>query len=340
MKTIISKPSTTSYEKAGELIREGKLVAFPTETVYGIGANAMDSQAVKSIFKVKGRPVDNPLIVHICEKGDVFKYAKNISEDANILMDKFWPGPLTIVLEKKELVPDTITAGLGTVAIRMPENEVALNIIRHAGVPVAAPSANISGKPSPTNAAHVIEDLDGKVDMIIDGGCCDIGLESTVIDLTSDTPTILRPGKITKKILSEYVSINDYNADEVAGVPKSPGMKYRHYSPSAKIILYSGNKNKIIEKINQDVQEYFFKGQRVGAIIEKEYYDAVKCRYKYDIGSCENEDEVAKNLFKILRQLDEDNIEVAFITSLSDRHIGSATMNRLLKASSQVIEIN
>ncbi len=335
METKVLKASENSIKKAAKMLREGEVVGIPTETVYGLGANALDVCAVRKIFEAKGRPMDNPLIIHIADKKDISKYAKNLPKTLDNIIDNFWPGPLTIVLEKTDLVPKEITGGLETVAIRMPENQVALDIIRQAGVPVAAPSANVSGKPSPTKAEHVKEDMDGKIYLIIDGGDCEVGVESTVIDLSTDKPAILRPGKITKEMLAPYVKIESVVENvEKSCTPKAPGMKYRHYAPKAKLLVYEGVKKDVINEINKDIKANAFKGIKLGVIIESEHKNSIDCENVYDIGSELDEDEVAKNLFATLRKLDEDEVDLAFITVFESRHIGKATMNRLLKAAS------
>ncbi len=335
METKVLKASKNSIKEAAKRLRAGEVVGIPTETVYGLGANALDVNAVRKIFKAKGRPMDNPLIIHIADKKDIKKYTKNAPASLDKIMDVFWPGPLTIVLEKTDLVPKEITGGLDTVAVRMPANDVALDIIREARLPIAAPSANVSGKPSPTKAVHVKSDMDGKIGLIIDGGDCEVGVESTVLDLSADKAAILRPGKITKEMLSPYVEIKSVVENvENSATPKAPGMKYRHYAPKAKIVVYQGRKKEIVDEINKDIKANTFKGIKLGVIIESEYKDNIDCENVYDIGSELDEDEVAKNLFSTLRKLDEDGVELAFIPVFESRHIGKATMNRLLKAAS------
>ncbi len=339
METKVLKASENSIKEAARLLREGEVVGIPTETVYGLGANALDVSAVKKIFEAKGRPMDNPLIIHIADKKDIYKYAKNVPMILDTLLDEFWAGPLTIVLEKTDLVPKEITGGLDTVAIRMPDNKVALEIIKEAGVPIAAPSANVSGKPSPTKAEHVKLDMDGKIGLIIDDGSCEVGVESTVLDLSSNKVAILRPGKITKEMLAPYIRIDSVVENvEKSATPKAPGMKYRHYAPKAKIIVYEGEKKELIKQINKDIEDNNFKVIKLGVIIESEYKNEINCDNVYDIGSELDEDEVAKNLFATLRKLDEDGIELAFVPVFESKNIGKATMNRLLKAASYNIK--
>ncbi len=338
MKTNIKKANQNSIKEAAALLNAGEVIGIPTETVYGLGANALDILAVRRIFEIKGRPMDNPLIVHIGKREDVFKYAHVTARDEDI-MDAFWPGPLTLVLKKKDVIPAEITAGLDTVAIRMPENPTARAIINEAGLAVAAPSANISGKPSPTRAEHVKADLDGKIALIVDGGAAEVGLESTVLDLSSDKPVILRPGKVTASDLARWgVVENDAKYVSEKEAPKSPGMKYKHYAPNAQIVVYKGEREKIIAEINQDIEEYLFNSSRLGVIIDGEGELDRSDVHIYKIGSLEDEESVAKNLFAVLRQLDEDGIDVALVPEFRAQGIGKATMNRLLKAANYNIK--
>ena len=263
METIVAditcnpKEDEKIYEKAGEILRAGGLVAFPTETVYGLGADALDEAASAKIYAAKGRPSDNPLIVHIADMDAVYKLASEVPEAAVKLADKFWPGPLTMILKKSDIVPESITGGLGTVAIRMPSHKVAAELIRSSGVYIAAPSANTSGKPSPTLASHVIKDLSGKIDMIIDGGSVGIGLESTIVDMSEDIPVILRPGYITKEMLENVVGEVKVDPAIVGEAPKkniiakAPGMKYRHYAPKGQMTIVEGDIDNVVAKINE-----------------------------------------------------------------------------------------
>ena len=245
--------------EAADIINKGGVVVFPTETVYGIGADALNDEAVDKIFKAKGRPQDNPLIVHIADFDELYDLAETVPESAKKLAEKYWPGPLTMILYKKNILSDKITANLDTAAIRLPVNKIALALIRESKKPIAAPSANTSGKPSPTEASHVIEDLMGKVDMIIDGGSTDIGLESSVVDMTGEIPVILRPGGITQENIIDVLGECEYDPAIIKSnekiVPKSPGQKYRHYSPRAKVILYKGDMEKVVRRINEDYEK-------------------------------------------------------------------------------------
>lgn len=326
----------TQIEAAAKILKEGGLVAFPTETVYGIGANALNEEAVLKIYEAKGRPSDNPLIIHIAHKKDVFLYAREVSPLAELLMDTFWPGPLTLIFYKTELIAPFITGGLGTVAIRLPSNEIARTIIQKSGCPIAAPSANRSGKPSPTRAKHVIEDLNGRVDMIVDGGKAQIGLESTVLDVTGEFPIVLRPGSITKEMLEGVVGqvlLDEalMKVDEKT-VPRAPGMKYKHYAPKGQLIVVEGQDCKALNWINRQVIEKDCMGHKVAVIATKEDQEAYHCQNIMVIGSRDNQDEIASNLFKILRQMDEEKIDFIYTRAFSEEDIGMATMNRLMKA--------
>ncbi|WP_297500781.1 L-threonylcarbamoyladenylate synthase [Thermococcus sp.] len=310
-------------------ILEGKLVAFPTETVYGLGANALNVSAVRRIFEAKGRPTDNPLIIHIADFSDLKRLAREIPREAKLLAERFWPGPLTIVLPKAEDVPDVTTGGLDTVAVRMPSHPIALALIR-ASTPIAAPSANISGKPSPTLAEHVVDDFYGKIEVIIDGGETNVGVESTVVDLTSDKPVLLRPGGLPleeiEKVVGE-VEIHPAVMGKTVGIARSPGMKYRHYSPNAQVIVVEGERERVRRKIAQLVGEYRSKGYRVG-VMATEKYEANEFFY---LGK--SEEEVARNLFKALRALDKRGVDIIIAEGVEERGLGLAVMNRLRKAS-------
>ncbi len=313
---------------AARLILEGKLVAFPTETVYGLGADALNENAVRRIFEAKGRPADNPLIVHIADFKDLEKLAREIPEEARLLAEKFWPGPLTLVLPKREEVPAVTTGGLDTVAVRMPAHPIALALIR-ASTPIAAPSANISGKPSPTLAEHVVDDFYGKIEAIIDGGETKIGVESTVIDLSSERPTLLRPGGLPleeiERVIGE-VEIHPAVRGKLVDVAKSPGMKYKHYSPNAQVIVVEGKRDNVRRKINELIAEYRGRGLRVGVMATEEY----EADEFFHLGRTEGE--VARNLFKALRELDKRGVDVIIAEGVEERGLGFAVMNRLRKA--------
>lgn len=323
-----------AIKEAADLLKNGGLVAFPTETVYGIGANALDGDAVKKIYVAKGRPSDNPLITHIGDPKDLSQYVTEVSKTAQALIDAFWPGPLTLIFKKQPIILDATSGGLNTVAIRMPNNPIFLSIIKEAGIPIAAPSANISGKPSPTNGSHVIEDLKGKVDMIIDGGSVEIGLESTVLDVSGNKPVILRPGSVTKEMIEAVVGevTLDPHLKEASHAPKSPGMKYKHYAPKGHLTVFKGEESLVIKAINDQVSKMVLAGHTVGVIAVREHLEQFDCRHVLDIGSQSDEQEIASNLFKCLREMDTLEVDYIYTRAFSEAEIGVATMNRLMKA--------
>lgn len=343
-KIVKVDPDNIDYniiKEASEIINRGGVVVFPTETVYGIGADALNDKAVDKIFKAKGRPQDNPLIVHIANYEELYYLVSDIPENARLLADKFWPGPLTMILNKKDILSDKITAGLKTAAIRLPVNKIALALIKESKKPIAAPSANTSGKPSPTEARHVIEDLMGKVDMIIDGGSTDIGLESTVIDMTCEVPMILRPGGVTKEDIISVLGSCDYDpaiikSDEKI-IPKSPGQKYRHYSPKAKVILYKGSIENIIEKINIDYEKFNSEGLKVGIMSTVQTNIYYKEKTKISVGDRTKLLSISSNLFRVLRDFDHMGVDLILAEAFDEEGLGKAIMNRLGKASSQTI---
>lgn len=338
IKTIISSIDKDNIDiieikKHADLLKEGKTVIFPTETVYGLGANALDEDAVKKIYEAKGRPSDNPLIVHIFDENEVDNLAEDISEKAKILMNRFWPGPLTMIFKKKDIVPQRTSGGLDTVAIRMPSHKIAREIIRQSGVPIAAPSANISGRPSPTKGEHVCEEMNGRVSGIVVGGDCNFGLESTVIDMTMEVPMILRPGSITKEQLEDAIGevLVDPSLENKEDVlkAKAPGMKYTHYSPNGEVYIVKGEENKVIDKINCLIKENKDKNIKSGVLCLS------KNKYKYTgevIELGDTLDEVASNLFNSLIEMDKRNIDVIYTESFSNYGVGRAIMNRLMKS--------
>lgn len=347
MKTAIVKiekgeDSPDLIRRAGQIIRAGGLVAFPTETVYGLGGDALNPDSSRKIYAAKGRPSDNPLIIHICRIEDLEVIAEEIPEAAARLAEAFWPGPLTMVLRKSNRVPLETTGGLSTVAVRMPGHECALAFIREAGGFVAAPSANLSGRPSPTQARYVIEDMDGRVDMILDGGQVGIGLESTIIDLSCEPPTLLRPGYITLDMLQAVIGKVEQDGAMMRGdsaePPKAPGMKYRHYSPKGDLTIISGQQEKVTARINQLSQRMREKGERVGIIgtdSSVAFYngDSIK-----SAGDRADQEAVAGCLYRILREFDDEGITVIYSESFSSSGLGQAIMNRLLKAAGYHIE--
>lgn len=323
-------------KEAASIINKGGVVAFPTETVYGLGANAFDEEAVEKIFKAKGRPQDNPLIVHVANK-NIDNLVKDIPEVARELISKFWPGPLTIILKKKDIIPYRTSANLDTVGIRMPANDIALKIIELSNTPIAAPSANISGRPSPTDVERCIEDLSGRIDYIIGGEQSNVGVESTIVDCTVNPPVVLRPGGITLEMLHQVCK--DIEIDKaIMGKPredlkpKAPGMKYRHYAPKAKLKIIKGNKEKTIEKINEIVQNYIDNKKKVVILATEELIKFFKDGEIISLGSEDNLEEVARNLFESLRACDDIGADYILCQAFEEKGVGLAIMNRLNKA--------
>lgn len=341
MKTIITAPgdvdSADMYAQAADILKRGGLVAFPTETVYGLGGDALNPEASGRIYAAKGRPSDNPLIVHIADTDSVYELAESVDESTKRLMEAFWPGPLTIILNKKPCVPDTTTGGLNTVAIRMPSHPVAMRLIRESGVFIAAPSANLSGRPSPTTAQHVVQDMDGRIDMIVDGGAVGIGIESTIVDMTGDRPTILRPGYVTPEMIRDI--IGDVTIDPaIAGMdtalrPKAPGMKYTHYAPKGKLTIVEGERGAAAAKIRGLVSEKMAQGYRTAVLCDTENVSLYGgCENVYDAGSKKNEITVSAGLYSLLRTCDDIGAEYIYSESFEEGDMGYAIMNRLIKA--------
>ena len=322
----------TKIKQASKIIENGGLVLFPTETVYGIGANGLNEEAVKNIFIAKGRKQDNPLILHISNIEMLDRIAKNITELEYKLMEEFWPGPFTIILERKDIVPDVVTGGLATVGIRMPSNEIAKYLIEYANVPIAAPSANISGRPSGTNVEDIFKELSDKVDYIIDGGQCEIGLESTVVRVIDDAVHILRPGKITKeqieKVAKEVIVDKHILGDLENNEPVlSPGMKYRHYAPNSKCLLvYSKVNENMINKINEIAKEH----KNPLIVCHTNNVEKYNAQNVIDMG--QTLEEITKNIFKILRKVDSYNPDIVLIEGVEKEGLGLAIMNRLIRA--------
>ena len=339
-------PNKELLAEAGELLRKGALVAFPTETVYGLGGDGLQEDAAARIYAAKGRPSDNPLILHIADIKALEVLAVDIPELAYRLADKFWPGPLTMILKKSEVVPYATTGGLDTVAIRMPSDEIAREIILASGTYIAAPSANLSGRPSPTKAEHVIEDLSGRIEMIVDGGDSDIGLESSIIDLSGDVPMILRPGFITKEDFEQVVAEVTYDSAVLATKPqesvvaKAPGMKYRHYAPKGQITIVEGEASAVVAKINALAAEQEAKGCRVAVLCAEETKEKYCCGHVYSLGSLKSEKEISAHLFAVLRAFDTEQMEVIFSESFEHTRLAKAIMNRLRKAAGyQTIQV-
>lgn len=347
-----------NIKAASSILQNNGLVAFPTETVYGLGGNALEPNAAAKIYAAKGRPSDNPLIVHIADTAAVYELAKEVPEKAKLLMEAFWPGPLTIILPKKELVPDGTTGGLNTVAIRMPSHPVALELIRESGLYIAAPSANTSGRPSPTLAEHVMEDMKGRIEMILDGGAVGIGIESTIVDLTGDVPVILRPGFITKSMLEEIVgevTIDPALIEPDPNLrPKAPGMKYTHYAPKGELTIVEGEScgvngtegdekdnnymvdvdstSKIVSKINELVGEKKVAGFKVAVITTSENSDKYNCDNILIAGERAQGETIAARLYQVLRKCDELDVDYIYSEAFNEGELGGAIMNRLLKA--------
>lgn len=322
--------------RAAKVLRCGGLVAFPTETVYGLGGDALNREAANKIYEAKGRPSDNPLIIHIADRDSLAELVREIPEKAQKLADKFWPGPLTMIFHKGEKVPYTTTGGLDTVAVRMPAHDIALALIRRSGVFLAAPSANTSGRPSPTAASHVIEDLSGKVDVIIDGGAVGIGLESTIVDMTEKIPIILRPGYITKEMLEAVIgevrSDKEILPDEKDRRPRAPGMKYKHYAPKGELIIIEGGEQEVAALINQLAAAAHLDGKTVGVIATSETKAYYKNALVKSIGTRKEEESIARGLYAVLREFDEAGADIIYGESFRSNGLGQAIMNRLLKA--------
>ena len=337
LKTDCKNINMEIVKKAANILQKGGLVAFPTETVYGLGGNGFDIKACKKIYEAKGRPSDNPLILHISSINDLDRIIAYKPKDAEKIMSAFWPGPITLIFPKSSSVPKEITGGFDTVAVRFPSNKLARKIIEYANIPIAAPSANSSGKPSPTRASHVEFDLKGKIDMIVDGGACEVGLESTILDLTQSPPMILRPGAITKEMLEEVIGKVDIDPSILKSPtdnfsPKAPGMKYKHYSPKAKVILVRGEIEKVISKINELSKKDIKNGFKVGVMATTQTENKYICDTVLCVGDREKIETVAINLFKTLRKFDFMNVDIVYAEVFDEIGEGAAIMNRLNKA--------
>lgn len=342
---VVGAPGETSdiggpqaIARAGEIIRGGGLVAFPTETVYGLGGDALNPDSARKIYAAKGRPSDNPLIIHIADWEALERIVSRIPKEAETLAEAFWPGPLTMVLPKAEEVPLETTGGLDTVAVRMPAHPVALDFIRESGGYVAAPSANTSGKPSPTLASYVAEDMDGRIDMILDGGPVGLGLESTIVDLTVTPPQILRPGYITEEMLRQKLGVVDVDvtvlcsSQESGQAPKAPGMKYRHYAPKGELVIVRGDTAKVTSYINEQAMRDREAGETVGVIATAEEFAHYRADVIKSVGSRTDEESIARSLYRILREFDDEKVTKIYSESFASEGLGQAIMNRLLKA--------
>lgn len=337
LQKLTTEEKDSIFKEAATIIQNGGLVAFPTETVYGLGGNALNPEASSKIYAAKGRPSDNPLIAHVANLEQVVPLVTEITPVAKELMNKFWPGPMTLILNKSEIVPLTTTGGRDTVAIRMPNHQTALRLIEEAGVPIAAPSANLSGRPSPTQASHVVEDLSGRIEMILDDGQTDIGIESTIIDLTEDKPVILRPGYITPEMLEEVIGKTEENSSlSEEEKPKAPGMKYKHYAPKANLIVVEGNEQEVVREILTRIKEQ----EQVGVICSDETRQYYKQALIKSIGSRHDVKSVAHNLYRVLREFDESDVSVIYSEAFGETEFGEAIMNRLVKAAGhQIIKV-
>lgn len=340
-----NNPDPHIIERAADTIKKGGLVAFPTETVYGLGANGLDGRAVAGIYRAKGRPPDNPLILHVADVTMAGRLSSELPAAARLLISHFWPGPLTLVVPRSGDIPEEVTGGLDTVAIRMPDHPVALALIRSAGLPVAAPSANRSGRPSPTTASHVQEDLQGRIDVILDAGPAGLGVESTVLDLTGETPVILRPGGVTLEQLVPLVGQVIVDPSVLGEklprdrVPRSPGMKYTHYAPAAPVVLYEGNQGEAVGRLSARAKELLARGERVGILATEEnracYPEGAVI---FTMGPRENPAAAAASLFGLLRQFDQRQVNIILAEGLEPKGIGLAVMNRLRRAAVEVVK--
>jgi len=336
------RPNESIIARASKLISSGEIVAFPTETVYGLGANALDPSAISKIYQMKGRPSDNPLIVHIADMKMLRRLVSEISPRDMRIIKKFWPGPVTLVLKKSKIVPKITTGGLGTIAVRMPRNKIALALIKRSGFPIAAPSANISGRPSPTNASHVKDDLDGKVKLILDGGSTEIGIESTVIDMTLRTPVILRPGGISKESIEDEIGEVHFHHSllglhrRTKKINKSPGMKYRHYSPNARVVIVEGSRIRAKAKIIELTEKLKHEGKKVSIMTASK---SLKPNVDSVLYMGNTLDTIARNLFANLRKADSDHIDVIVVQGIHYNNTGFAIMNRLKKAAAETIKV-
>jgi len=344
MKTLVLKVDSQELDiekvrLAADFIKQGGLVAFPTETVYGLGADALNGEAVLSLFRVKRRPLDNPPIVHICDVKDVYRLAEMVPFRAKALMERFWPGPLTLIFKRSEVVPDVTVAGLDTIAVRMPRHNVALALIRESGCPIAAPSANLAGKPSPTSAEHVLDDLGGRIDAVLDAGPTVVGVESTVLDLTVDPPQVLRPGGTPFEVLREALRGVELNpavtAEKALWMEKvrSPGVKYKHYAPDAEVVVVEGEVNAVVAKASELVKFYREEGRKVGVLATDETATCYGGCVVKSLGSRRDLAVVARNLFRLLREFDLEGVDVIVAEGVPAEGLGLAVMNRLRKAS-------
>ncbi|MFC4402854.1 L-threonylcarbamoyladenylate synthase [Gracilibacillus xinjiangensis] len=322
-----------ALQEAAEQVKRGELIAFPTETVYGLGADATNEEAVQKIYQAKGRPSDNPLIVHVADKSQIKELVTEIPPLAEKMIDNFMPGPFTIILKSNGKIAPTVTAGLETIAIRIPNHPIGRAFVQETGLPIAAPSANISGKPSPTKANHVAEDLTGRIAGIIDGGATGVGLESTVVDGTGKTPVILRPGGVTAEEIEAITGIVEKPVKQETDKPKAPGMKYNHYEPEAPMYLINGDPLFFQQQINHFTNE----GKKVAVIASDELASCIETNNLYRCGSRDDLNEIAGNLYEALRFFKKADVDIILAETFPDRGIGQAIMNRLTKAATDQI---
>lgn len=324
-----------ALKRAGQCIKDGGLVAFPTETVYGLGGDGLNEVAAKNIYLAKGRPSDNPLILHINDQKMLGRIVSEVTPMAKKITTAFCPGPITIILPKSNIVPKAVTGGLDTIAVRMPDNDIARALIKYADTPIAAPSANISGRPSPTTAQAVYKDLQSRIDMVLDGGACQFGVESTIVDCTEDVPIILRPGAITKEMLEEIFPVVKIDKAIVGAnvVPKAPGMKYKHYAPKVDMILIEGDNEKMSSSIKEILHKYENEGKKVGLLVSDEVANELNHQNIFSYGSQENLAQIASEIYEGLRYFDDKDVDIILAQGTTDKGIGLAIMNRLHKAS-------
>jgi L-threonylcarbamoyladenylate synthase len=333
------KPQMEKIRIAADFVKKGGLVAFPTETVYGLGADALNSEAIRALFEAKKRPLDNPPIVHVGDVKDVYRLAREVPLKAEKLMKSFWPGPLTLIFKRSEIVPSVTVAGLDTIAVRMPRHDVALALIRESGCSISAPSANLAGKPSPTSAKHVLDDLDGRIDAVLDGGPTNIGVESTVLDMTVDPPLVLRPGGTPYEVLKRVLRRVELHPVAVAETElafeeaHSPGMKHKHYAPDADVIVVEGELSSVVDKVKELAEFYMCKGTKVGVLATDETVGDYRADVVKSLGSRKDLAVIAKNLFRLLREFDLEGVDVVVAEGIPTEGLGLAVMNRLRKAS-------
>jgi L-threonylcarbamoyladenylate synthase len=339
LKVDSEEPDVEKIHVAADFIKRGGLVAFPTETVYGLGANALNAEAVLALFEAKKRPLDNPPIVHVCDVKDVCRLAETVPSQAEALMERFWPGPLTLIFKRSDVVPDVTVAGLDTIAVRMPRHNVALALIRESNCPIAAPSANLAGRPSPTSAEHVLDDLGGRIDAVLDAGPTVVGVESTVLDLTVDPPQVLRPGGTTFEVLREVLGRVELNpavtAEKALRMEKvrSPGLRHKHYAPDAEVVVVEGEVDAVVAKVDELVKLYREDGRRVGVLATDETVSRYSADVVKSLGSRGDLAVVARNLFRLLREFDVEGVDVIVAEGVPAEGLGLAVMNRLRKAS-------